>query len=778
MARAVLLACLAAFSAAQTVPATTTTYDTRACVAPFDAAHGFVFCDASRSLDERINDLIARVWNTSVATIPMLLTARNKGQSALPLLGVPEFDYGMNAIHGIQSSCVSDAAGTHCPTSFMNPVNFGNAWNKSLARELGVTLGIEGRALWLAGAVEQSPRNHIGLDAWSPNINIARDPRWGRSCEVASEDPMINGDFGAQYSLGIQYPGPDAEHVAVVSTLKHWDAYSLEDSDGARRYDFNAVVSPYALASTYFPAFAASVGEGGALGVMCSYNAVNGIPTCASPMLTRVLRDVWGFRGYVTSDSGALENIHGNHNYTNSSINTVPVALRDGQTDVCSGGIYSDNLLPALDAGLIAREDIDLALYHTFRMRFQMGLFDPPAAQPYWSLPLSSVGTPAALALNLLATQESMVLLKHDGATLPLPRGKNIAVIGPHANATAALVGNYLGQLCPDNTFACINSPFHEIRLANAGGNTTLTFGSSITSADPGGIAAAVAAATAADAVVLLLGIDGSVENEMRDRTSIDLPAAQHALAAAVAAVGRPTVIVLLHGGSVDVTAERDDARVGAIVDAGYPGFLGGTVIAQTLFGDNDHVGGKLAMTAYAESFVNASLMSDMELDTGVGRGYRFYTGEPVFRFGHGLALTTFTLTLASGPASGALVTETEPSTALAYVVRVTNTGARTGDEVVQAYFAPQSTPAQPKSKLLKQLFAYQRVHLAPGASADVAFTVDSKTLRLVDRDSGDSVSTPGAFDVIFTNGVDETLHNAVTVAGAEVVVSRFPGAE
>jgi len=434
--------------------------------------------------------------------------------------------------------------------------------------------------------------------------------------------------------------------------------------------------------------------------------------------------------------------------------------------------------LPALAAGLIAREDVDVALAHTLRMRFQMGLFDPPAAQPYWSQPLSAVGAPAAAALNLLATQESMVLLKNDGATLPLAKGRRLAVIGPHANATMALVGNYLGQLCPDNKFGCIISPFAALTAANQGAPVTLAKGCGITGNDTSGFAEAVAACAAADACVLLLGIDGSVENEMRDRVSIDLPGVQHALAAAVAGAGRPTALVLVHGGPVDVAAERDDARIGAIVDAGYAGFLGGTVIAQTLLGDNDHLGGKLAMTAYAAAFVNESAMSDMEVDTATGRGYRFYSGaNVVFPFGFGLALTNFTLALASGPAAGALATEAVPSAALAYVVTVTNVGVRAGDTVVQAYFAPGSTPAQPRSKLRRQLFDYRRVHLAPGAAAQVAFSVDSATLRLVDRDSGDAVSTPGSFDVVFEDGAGAALHNAVTVSGAEVVVSRFPGA-
>ena len=316
------------------------------------------------------------------------------------------------------------------------------------------------------------------------------------------------------------------------------------------------------------------------------------------------------------------------------------------------------------------------------------------------------------------------------------------------------------------------------LQAANTGGSVTYTQGCEISKNDTSGFPAALAAAAAADVVVLALGIDGSVEGESHDRTSIDLPGAQHALAAAVAAVGKPTALFVLHGGAVDLTAERDAAGIGAIIDGGYAGFLGGAAIAATLLGDNDNLGGKLAATVYPASYTAQISEAEMELDVGVGRGYRFYGGPVVWPFGYGLSLTTFALAPVSSPPAAALVTEAVPSATLTYVVSLTNTGARAGDDVVQAYFAPQSTPSQPASKLIKQLFAYERVHLAPGASAQLTFAVDSATLRLVDRASGDTVSAPGSFDIIFTDGNGQTLHNAVTVAGAQVTVERFPGAD
>ena len=444
-------------------------------------------------------------------------------------------------------------------------------------------------------------------------------------------------------------------------------------------------------------------------------------------------------------------------------------ALVNGTTDVSSDVTYHNALLGC------AKAAINAALTNTFTLRFQLGLFDPVEDQPYWRVPLSEVATAHAEDMNLLATLSSMVLLKHDGKTLPLPQGKRVAVVGPHANATSALVGNYLGQLCPDDTLSCVESPFLAISRANAGGVTRLAPGPGLTKTDTRGWAAALAEAAAADAVVLCLGIDGSIEGESNDRTSIDLPAVQHAFAAAVGALGKPTALVLVHGGSLDTTAERDSAAIGAVLDAFYPGTKGAAAIAATLFGKNDHLGGKMPFTTYPAEYTTAINMSEMELDVGPGRGYRFYTGEPVYPFGRGLSLTTFTLALAAGPASAALNTEAAPSTSVVYTVRVANTGAVSGDEVVQAYFVPISTPSQPASKLKQQLFDYARVHLAPGGTADVHFSVDSATLRLVDRASGDLVSTPGSFQILFTNGNGVEVDAAVTVSGGEVTVKTFP---
>jgi hypothetical protein len=371
------------------------------------------------------------------------------------------------------------------------------------------------------------------------------------------------------------------------------------------------------------------------------------------------------------------------------------------------------------------------------------------------------------------------------------------------------MVGNYLGQICPDNGFGCIVSPFLALQAANAGGATSFLPACKINSSDASGFAAAVALAQGADAVVLALGIDDSIEAEAHDRLSIDLPQIQHDLAAAIVAAvrpGTPVVVFLLHGGCVDISAELANAGIGAILDAGYPGVLGGAVIADTLFGANDHLGGKLATTLYPAAYVTEIAMSEMELDVGVGRGYRFYSGPAVLPFGHGLALTNFSVETAAGfglplgaaeergqkgeartagaaaappplPLPQRLRTEAEASRVLGYAVNVTNTGAVAGDEVVMLFFEPSATPAQPRSRLLRQLVDYRRVHLLPGESQVVAFSASSRSLRMADRATGDIVSTPGDFDLVVTNGVTEFARRRVVVEGDEVVVERFPAA-
>mmetsp|Transcript_8016 Transcript_8016/g.8854 ORF Transcript_8016/g.8854 Transcript_8016/m.8854 type:complete len:761 (+) Transcript_8016:22-2304(+) len=749
----VLVLGFVAFCAAQSIKIP------RACSTP--TTNRYPFCNPKLSRDERLKNLISLIQTDEK---PPLLTARESPRGNISRIGLPEYDWGLNCVHGVQSRC-----GTNCPTSFPNPNALGASWNMTNVLVMGQIIGIEMRALWLEGVGENHANNlpHMGLDCWSPNININRDPRWGRNLEVASEDPFINGQYGIAYTRGLQ-EGEDKRFLQGVVTLKHWDAYSLESYNGATRHNFNAKVSQYDLANTYFPAFKDTVQQANAKGVMCSYNALNGVPTCASKFLNSTLRGDWGFTGYVTSDSGAIFDIYGAHHYAKTYEEAAADGILGG-TDINSGSVYLSHLNNAVTQGLIKESDVDLALYRTLGLRIDLGLFDPIDDQPYWHVPPTVVGTAAHQEINLFTTLQSMVLLKNDDNTLPFPKGKNIAVVGPHANATGALLGNYLGQICKDDTYNCILSPHAQIKAANVGGQTSLSEGCTVSGTSTSGFAAAKQAVEQADYVIMMLGIDTTVEREGEDRHEISLPGVQNEFAEMILGIGKPTAVVLFNGGAVAIDALKDKAP--AIVEAYYPGYQGGKALAMTLLGDYNP-GGKLAYTIYDSKFVNESNFLDMSMTNPPGRSYRYYTGTPLWTFGHGLSYTTFKMEWHNTTTGEPHIVENDKAFELEYEVKVTNTGKREGDEVVQAYYYPKGTSTA--DPLIKQLFGFQRVHLGAGDSTTVKFTMKDTTLRVGDE-KGNIVSSPGEYQIEFTNGVDQTIHSVVTVKGDVRVLEAFP---
>eukprot|EP01060_Flectonema_neradi_P018021 TRINITY_DN2483_c1_g2_i2.p1 TRINITY_DN2483_c1_g2~~TRINITY_DN2483_c1_g2_i2.p1 ORF type:complete len:776 (+),score=198.43 TRINITY_DN2483_c1_g2_i2:44-2371(+) len=768
---AVLLG-VAGTSFAKTVPVTTSTVDERACRPGYDH---FGFCDTTKSKKERLSDLIASLQDDE---IPALLTAREGGGGSpgppgnISRLGMPAYDWGLNCIHGVQSSCVYDAKQdkTYCPTSFPNPVNLGSSWNSSMWNEMGAIMGLETRALWLAGATEYSTwsgRPKIGLDCWSPNININHDPRWGRNQEVPGEDPYLNGIFGQQVTEGLQRSPRDAKRLQAISTIKHWDAYTLEDSDGKTRHNFNAIVSNQTLSDTFFPAWKLTIVDGQAQGVMCSYNALNGEPTCASPFLSSVMRGTWNFTGYITSDTGAVSDIYDQHHFVATSAEAACAAIKGGTTDIDSGAVYHNSLLEGVKEGHCSKEDVDAALEHSLGLLFDMGLFDPIENQPLWNVPISVVATDASLEASKLAARESMVLLKNSNDILPLKKGSNIALIGPHVNASTSLVGNYFGQICVDDTFNCVETPTAAISKLNVGGKTTNTEGCTVTGTDKSGFAAAVAAAGDADIVVMMLGLSEKVEAESHDRTSIDLPGVQKDLITAVAAKGKPMVLVLVNGGMVALGSQLNSFH--GIIDSFYPGIYGSQAIASTLFGTNPNLGGKMPYTVYPADFVTKFNMSDMEMNrVGTeGRSYKFYKGETEFDFGFGLSYTTFSISTSETP----LTLNCEEDFVQHIDVTVKNTGSSTGDEVVMVY--KQGGVVGSGLPLIKRLVAFKRVHLAAGESTTVSLTVSRKDFSDI-TSAGDRTCNAGSTSLLVTNGNTAKSVVPVTLSGSAKVIN-FP---
>lgn len=569
----------------------------RACVPPHH--HHYPFCNHSLPLSERIDDLISRL---TLEEKPMLLTARYSPKGSIDLLGIPEYNYGSSCMHGVESRC----AGDRCPTSFPNPNLLGATFNRTLWKAIGNSLGLELRSLWLQNTGQNNPEAlpHLGLDCWSPNINLQRDPRWGRNLESPGEDPYLLGSFGVSFVRGLQEnPDVDPRYLQAVATLKHFAAHSLEgrfwnedgeweppkthtsgllsnssglDGRGGKgggggrpkisRHNQNAHVSLYDLQTTYLRAFETSVKEGRASGIMCAFNRINGAPVSVDEdLLGRILREEWGFDGYVTSDTGGLNDVRDHHGYTNDWETTVSLAIHAG-CDVESipangyqtqrgeprggnatgnrsdknttedkekkknsgvNGLYIDFVPQAVRSGLLSEASLDKALRNVLKMRFRLGLFDPIEDQPFWKISPEIVQSQAHVRLSEEATAQGLVLLKNENGLLPLVvrnTTNTLALIGPHINDRITTVGNYHGEICRDDpTNGCVASfveGFSDVLEAHGGKRTQLvaSVGCAVDGNDTTGFDDAVEAASNADAVVFLGGLDLRMESEDHDR--------------------------------------------------------------------------------------------------------------------------------------------------------------------------------------------------------------------------------------------------------------------
>jgi beta-glucosidase len=794
------------------------------------------YLNADLPAGQRAKDLVSRM------TLEEKVLQMQNSAPAVNRLGIPAYDWWNEALHGVARAGQA--------TVFPQAIGLAATWDTDLMHRIADVISTEARAKYNQAIRNNDRSRYRGLTFWSPNINIFRDPRWGRGQETYGEDPFLTSRMAVAFIQGMQ--GDDPHYYKVIATAKH---YAVHSGPEPARHEFNAAPSQRDLLETYLPAFRASVVEAKADSVMCAYNSVDGQPACANDdLLQKRLRGEWGFQGYIVSDCGAIRDIYEGHKYKPSAAEASAAAVKAG-TDLTCGTEYRA-LLDAVRAGNITEAEIDKSLERLFVARFKLGMFDPPERVPFSKIPYSVNDSAEHRQVALEAARKSIVLLKNDNQTLPLkPAIRKIAVIGPAADDPEALLGNYNGfsskivtplegmqrqfggtqvryslgsayidgfpSLIPASLLSPLLAeyfdnadlrgqpklqrteprpyllagmadpaivaagvpqrafsvrwtgtlrpalsgdyllgvrgiaaapggpgplPMHvflddrevvgdaaqpglgrvreahaqleagrayrirvEYKQPNAGGNAQLVWAPPAEAV----LAEAVASAKESDVAVAFLGLNSNLEGEEMnvsipgflggDRTDLNLPASQERLIEALIATGKPVIVVLTTGSALAANFAAE--RAAAVIEAWYGGEEIGTAIAETLAGKNNPAG-RLPVTFY-RSADQLPAFNDYSMK---GRTYRYFAGQPLYGFGFGLSYSKFEYSRL----------RSRRTTTIARVsARVRNSSNRDGDEVVQLYISRGGS-----GDALRELRAFQRIHLRAGEARDVEFEI------------------------------------------------------
>jgi beta-glucosidase len=819
----------------------------------------YPYQDADLPVNQRVDDLVSRL------TLAEKIAQLGNQAPAVSSLGIASYNYWNEALHGVARSGLA--------TSFPQAIALSATWDPDLMLEVATAISDEARV--------KNNTEGKGLTYWSPTINMARDPRWGRAEENYGEDPFLASEMAVSFIRGMQ--GDDSTYLKTVATAKHYACNNVETN----RTGISSDVDDRSLREYYLPAFEASVKEGKVYSLMSAYNSLNGVPCPANrTLLTHILREEWGFGGYVVSDCDAIGNVYSPHAYVGSAMEATAISILNG-TELNCGGTVQAQAQHAVDAGLLTEEEIDLALKRVLKARFLLGEFDPPSSVPYCAIPDSLLDCRAHRDLALRAAREAIVLLKNGNGMLPLNKDliDTIAVLGPNANAVQ--LGGYSGtpsvsvsplqgiaeKLGIDistgiieaenfseqygiQTEACaeggsnvgyiengdhmsynhvdfgegkskldlrvasntdggqlevlldgasgaslgqigipgtggwqnwttltvdipVTSGEHSVYLKFTGGSGYLyninwfrfynegdedplggsgrlsyTMGCGIVgSIDQAELDRAVALATRADVAVVVCGTDLNVADEGADRSSLGLPGAQEQLIQAVYTANPNTVVVLVQGSSLAVNWAQE--HLPAMLTAWYDGQAQGTAIADVLFGEYNPAG-RLTTTWYAGT-TDLPSMDDYNIRNN--RTYMYYEGTPLYPFGYGLSYTDFTYgNLAVGSAG------LGEGDSVSVSVDVTNSGAVAGDEVVQLYAHARSE----LKRAAKELKGFRRVHLEPGETKTVTFTLKHENLKYYDEATRTFRVESGTVDLyIGSSSEDIRLQGQVNTTGA-----------
>ncbi|KAH0977831.1 hypothetical protein GBA52_027550 [Prunus armeniaca] len=728
----------------------------------------FAFCNRTFSYENRAKDLVSRL------TLQEKVQQLVDNSAGIARLGVPAYKWWSEALHGVSDVGPGTKFNGTVPgaTSFPAVILSAASFNSSLWLKMGQVVSTEARAMYNVGLA--------GLTYWSPNVNVFRDPRWGRGQETPGEDPLVVSNYGVNYVRGLQEVSEGIkagdDRLKVSSCCKHYTAYDVDNWKGVDRFHFDAQVTKQDLEDTYQPPFKSCVEEGHVSSVMCSYNRVNGIPTCAdSNLLQGVIRGQWGLDGYIVSDCDSIEVYYDAIHYTPTPEDAVALALKAGLNLNCGNflGQYTEN---AVNSKKVDVSVVDQSLIYNYIVLMRLGFFDgDPKVLQFGKLGPSDVCSNDHKNLALDAAKQGIVLLDNKGA-LPLSsrKIKNLAIVGPNANATDVMISNYHGIPCSYTSPLQGLQKYVSALKYEPGCNGVKCANESL-------IEAAALATATADAVVVVVGLDQSIEAEGLDRETLTLPGFQEKLVNQVVNATEGTVIlVIMSAGPIDVSFAKNVTKIGGIIWVGYPGQAGGDAIAQVIFGDYNPAG-RLPFTWYPKEYADQVQMTDMNMRANTsrnfpGRTYRFYTGKTVYEFGHGLSYSTFTKFIKSAPSTvrihstpissphaSLLVSNSttqlisNPASRSPFidisrvqcqklkfdlVVGVRNNGPRDGGHVVLVFWKP------PRSGMLVgapnlQLVDFQRVEVKNWQAKLVTMRVDvCKRLSFVDREGKRTLAT------------------------------------
>ncbi len=673
------------------------------------------------SFEERAEDLVNHMTVEEAAS-QLLFEA-----APIPRLGVKAFNWWNEALHG--------AARSGMATVFPQAIGMAAMFDDEMVKKIADVIAIEGRAKYNTFQKYGDYGIYKGITFWSPNLNVFRDPRWGRGQETYGEDPYLIGRLGRAFIKGLQ--GDDPRYMKTAACAKHFAVHSGPEKE---RHEFNAVVSKQDLEETYLPQFKEAV-DAGVEGVMGAYNRTNGEPCCGSrTLMVDLLRNKWKFKGYFTSDCWAIADFHLHHMVTDTPTESVALALKNG-CDLNCGNTYA-YLLAALKEGLISEEDIRRSAVRLMTTRMKLGMFDKET--PFDQIPYDVIDCEEHQRLNEEVTRKSLVLLKNNGI-LPLDKAKlkNVAVIGPNANSITVLNGNYHGTA---NRYYTL---LEAVRDALPGVRINYSRGSHLYEyklEDPGYAGDCLAEVKQqvdlADVVILAVGMDETIEGEeilnsedfTGDKKDLRLPETQRNLIRTVIERNKPVILVNMTGSAVDF---EHGNYADAIIQAWYPGAMGGKAIADLIFGAYSP-SGRLPVTFYS----NANHLPAFEDYSMENRTYKFFKEQPVYPFGYGLSYTTFTYSDLNSRETMV------PGESVSVSVMVKNTGRMASDEIVEIYLRDEDASVRvPVHKLV----GCKRIFLQPDERKKVTFTIDARQFCIINED-GEHLYEAG-FYTIYAGG-------------------------